>query len=200
MILSLWNWLVGHASSIGLIASIVGIVVFIAGIIAGIIKIYIGRQRQLQNKRLADEKSKLELKAYRRQIGVALLSALHELVPEVTELRMAHDDLRTRLQWFLQAHRNRKRRERRIEAVRERIARAGSELSIDPAGQKVMDAFVAYVKAQDGYIQAIMKPMSKFPDRHFNKTDIGTLDELAKKANEKLTALEEAIRIFIELA
>jgi hypothetical protein len=68
-----------------------------------------------------------------------------------------------------------------------------------PDGQKVMDAFVAYLKAQDDYVQAIIKPMSKFPTWYFNKADTSILDELAIKANDKLSSLEEEIRIFVNL-
>jgi hypothetical protein len=195
---SLWNWLVSYTNGIGLIGSIVTLVAFITGIITGTIKIYISRHRQQQNKRLADERSKLEIKAYRREFCVALLSAIHELAPEVAEWRKVHDDLRARAIYFLPAHSNRKRMERRIEAAHEKFARAGSELSIDPAGQKVKDALIAYLNAQNDYVQAICKPMSTFPDRHFKKTDTATLDGLAEKANDKLTALEEAIRIFLD--
>lgn len=197
--LGLWNWLASHASNIGLIASIVGIVVFLTGIITGIIKIYIGRlHRQQQNKRLADEKSRLELKVHRRQFCVALLSVIHELAPELAELRKAHDDLRTRQKLIFRSGSYVKRINRLFETARERIAIAGSELSIDPAGQKVMDAFLGYLKAQNDYVQAIIKPISKFPTWYFNKADISTLDELAGKANDKLTVLEDAIRIFVD--
>ncbi len=83
-------------------------------------------------------------------------------------------------------------------AANERAAVAGSELSIDPAGRKAMDAFVAYLKAQDDYVQAMIKPMRKFHTSFFGKTDISVLDELAEKADDKLTALEEAISIYVD--
>ena len=61
-----------------------------------------------------------------------------------------------------------------------------------------MDAFVAYLKAQDDYVQAMIKPLRKLHTRFFGKTDISVLDELAKKADDKLTALEEAVRIYVD--
>ncbi len=189
--LSLWNWLIGHA---GIIVGSVGGVVGVTGIIS----IFTTLRGQRQNKHLADEKNKLELKAQRKQFCVPLLSSIHELAPEVAELRKAHDNLWARQKFFFQAGSYLNRINRLFETTRERAARAGSELSIDPAGQKVMDAVLAYLKAQDDYVQAIIKPMSKFHTRSFSKADISTLDELAEKANDKLTALEEAIRTFVD--
>lgn len=193
--MSLWYWLISQTGSIGLIASIVGIVVFIAGIIKFL---FIDLHKRQQNKRLIDEKSKQELRAYRRQFCVALLSAIHELAPEIATLREAHDDLLSRQKFFLQAGSYQRRINRLFETARERFARAGSELSIDPAGQNVMDALLVYMKAQDDYIHAIIKPISKFPTWFFKKADISTLDGLAEKANVKLTSLEEAIRLFLD--
>ena len=189
--LSLWNWFITHVGIIGLIVSIVVCV-------TGILKIYTDIHGQRQTKRIADEKNKLELKAYRKQFCVPLLSSIHELAPIVAELRKAHDDLWARQKYFFQAGSKLKRINRVFETAYERAARAGSELSIDPAGQEAMDAFIAYLKAQDDYVQAIIKPMSKVHTRPFNKADISTLDELAKKANDKLTVLEEAIRTFVD--
>jgi hypothetical protein len=63
-----------------------------------------------------------------------------------------------------------------------------------------MDAFVAYLKAQDEYAKAMTKPMQKLPTRLFGKADANILDEFAKKGDEKFTALEEAIRLYVDLS
>jgi len=124
----------------------------------------------------------------------------------MSEFRKAHDDLWARqgliLQsgLFFQSDSWVKRMNALVKTANERAAVAGSELSIDPAGRKVMDAFVAYLKAQDEYVQAMIKPLRKLHTRFFGKTDIGVLDELAEKANDKLTALEEAVRIYVDSA
>jgi len=141
----------------------------------------------------------LELKTYRKQFCVPLLTSIHELAPVMAEFREAHEDLWARQKLFFQSGSYQKRINPIFKTAHERAAVAGSELSIDPDGQKVMDAFVAYLKAQDDYVQAVIKPMSKFPTWYFNKADISTLDELAEKTNEKLSALEEAIRLFVNL-
>ena len=58
--------------------------------------------------------------------------------------------------------------------------------------------YVAYLKAQDDYVQAIIQPLRKLHTSFFGKTDINILDELAKKADGKLTVFEEAIRIYVD--
>ncbi len=84
-----------------------------------------------------------------------------------------------------------------FKTAQERAAVAGSELSIDPAGREVMDALIVYWTAQDEYVQAMLQPLRKVHTRFFGKTDTKVLDELAKKGDEKLTALEEAIRLYV---
>jgi hypothetical protein len=116
----------------------------------------------------------------------------------MAEFRKAHDDLWARQGFIFQADSHVKRINSLVKTANERAAVAGSELSIDPAGQKVMDAFVAYLKAQDDYVQAMIQPLRKVHTRFFGKTDISVLDELAKKRDDKLTALEEAIRIYVD--
>ena len=113
-------------------------------------------------------------------------------------MRKAHDNLWARQKLIFQADSYLKRVNPLFKTMHERAAVAGSELSIDPAGQKVMDAYVAYLKAQDDYVQAILQPLRKLHTRIFGKNDISVLDELEKKANDKLTALEEAIRIYVD--
>jgi len=91
--LSLWSWFISHASIIGPIVSIVVC-------ITGIIGLVIARHGQRQDKRIADEKNKLELKAYRKQFYVPLLSSIHELAPEAADLRNTHDNLWARQKYF----------------------------------------------------------------------------------------------------
>lgn len=191
MLLSLWSWFTSHT---GIVALMVSMVVCLTGII----KIYTDSRGQRQNKRLADEKNKLELKAYRQQFCVPLLSSIHELAPVIAELRHAHDSLWARQKLFSKPKSLVKRLNRLFETANQRAAHAGSELSIDPDGQKVMDAFMACLKAKHDYMHAMTKPMAKFPTWFYNKADSSTLDALAQKANDKLTALEDAIRIFLE--
>ncbi len=205
--LSLWNWLVGHA---GIIGSIIG-----GGGVLALIGVVLTLRGQRETRRLADERNRLErsladernrreLQERRRQICVPLLTSLHEFAPVIAELRKALDDLWVRQGFilqsglFFQSDSWVKRMNALVKTANERAAVAGSELSIDPAGRKVMDAFVAYLKAQDEYVQAMIKPLRKLHTRLFGKTDSSVLDELAKKKDEKLTALEEAVRLYID--
>jgi hypothetical protein len=188
--LSLWTWLVGHK---GFIEGFVG-----GAVVVGVPALLTLRGQQ-EARRLADEKNRLELKAQRKQFCVPLLISIHELAPVMAELRKAHDDLWARQELIFQADSYLKRVNPLFKTVHERAAVAGSELSIDPAGQKVMDAYVAYLKAQDEYVQAMIQPLRKLHTRFFGKADISVLDELAKKADDKLTALEEAVRIYVDL-
>jgi hypothetical protein len=127
------------------------------------------------------------------------LTSVHEFAPLAAEFRKLHDELWARQQLFWSQ--TKKSYQQRLNAffatANERAAVAGSELSIDPAGQTVRDAFVAYLKAQDTYAKAITKPMLTFPGYFFAKADTSALDELAKKADEKFTALEEAVRLYV---
>jgi len=200
--LSLWNWLVGHA---GIIGSIIG-----GGGILAIIGVVLTLRGQRETRRLADERNRLErslanernrleLQERRRQICVPLLASVHEFAPFVAEFRKLHDELWARQQLFWSQ--SKKSYQQRLDAffatANERAAVAGSELSIDPAGQKAKDAFTAYLEAQRDYTQAITRPLRTFPRYFFAKADTSTLDELAKKADEKLTALEEAVRLYV---
>jgi len=187
--LSLWNWLVSHA---GIIEA------FFGGAVVVGVPALLTLRGQREARRLADEKNRLELKAQRKQFCVPLLISIHELAPVMAELRKAHDDLWARQELIFQAVGYLKRVNPLFKTTHERAAVAGSELSIDPAGQKVMDAYVAYLKAQEDYVQAIIQPLRKLHTRFFGKADISVLDELAKKADDKLTALEEAVRIYVE--
>ena len=187
--LILWNWLISHAGIIG---------AFFGG--AGVVGVpaLLTLRGQREARRLADEKNRSELKAQRKQFCVPLLISIHEFAPIMAELRKAHDDLWARHKLIFQADSFLKRINSLIKSAHERAAVAGSELSIDPAGQNVMDAYVAYLKAQDDYAQAILQPLRKLHTRFFGKNDISVLDDLAKKVDDKLTALEEAIRIYVD--
>lgn len=186
--LSLWNWLVGHA---GIIGSVVVLGVSIIGV-------FLTLRGQREARRLADERNRRELKAQRKQFCAPLLTSLQEFVPVMAELRKAHDDLWVRQGLIFQPDSSVKRMNSLVKTAHERAAVAGSELSIDPAGRKVMDAWVAYLKAQGEYVQAILQPLRKVHTRFFGKTDRSVLDELAKKAESKLTALEEAVRLYVD--
>jgi hypothetical protein len=48
-----------------------------------------------------------------------------------------------------------------FQSIHNKVTLAGSELSIDPNGKGVMDAFVAYMQAQNAYIQEIIKPIKR---------------------------------------
>ncbi len=152
---------------------------------------------QQQTMHFADEKYRQEVKAQRKQFCVPVLISIHELAPIIAKLRQAHDDLLARQELNFQACSHVKQVNALFMTAQERAAVAGSELSIDPAGREVMDALIAYWTAQDEYIQAMLQPLRKVLTRFFGKTDTKVLDELAKKGDEKLTALEEAIRLYV---
>lgn len=187
--LSLWNWLVSHA---GIIEA------FFGGAVVVGVPALLTLRGQREARRLADEKNRLELKAQRKQFCVPILLSIHELAPVMAELRKAHDDLWARQELIFQAKSYLKRVNPLFKTAHERAAMAGSELSIDLAGQKVMDAYIAYLKTQNEYVQAMLQPLRKVQTRFFGKTDRSILDELAKKGDEKLTALEEAVRLYVE--
>src|SRR5713226_1400417 len=151
--LSLWSWLVGHA---GIIGSIIG-----GGGVLALIGVFLTLRGQRETRRLADERNRLELQERRRQICVPLLTSVHEFAPVVAEFRKLHDELWARQQLFWSQ--SKKSYQQRLDAffatANERAAVAGSELSIDPAGQKAKDAFTAYLEAQRDYTQAITRPL-----------------------------------------
>jgi hypothetical protein len=60
------------------------------------------------------------------------------------------------------------------------------------------DALTVYWAAQDEYLQAMLQPLRKVHTRFFGKTERKVLDELARKGDEKLTALEEAVRLYVD--
>lgn len=144
--------------------------------------------------------SEQERNAQRKQICLPLLTSLHEFVPLVATFRQLHDDLWARQRFFwLPAVRRRFRH--RLDAffttTIPKAAATGSALSIDPDGQGALAAFVAYLKAQETYIQAITAPMRIFPNYFFVKADTQMLDGLAKQADEQFIALEDALRFYV---
>jgi len=143
------------------------------------------------------EENRQEVKARRRQFCVPVLISIHEFAPLTATLRKAHDNLWARQELIFQAGSYVKLINAASKTAHERAAVAGSELSIDPDGREVMDAFIEYFRAQDEYIQAMLQPLRKVHTRFFGKTDTKVLGELAKKGDEKLTALEEAIRLYV---
>ncbi len=187
--LILWSWLVAHKSLIE---------AFLGGAAVVGIPSWLTLRGQKQAMRLATEESRRALKAQRKQFCVPLLISIHESAPLMAKLRNAHDNLWARQELVFQADSYVKQVNATSKTMQERAAVAGSELSIDPAGQKVMDALIAYWTAQDEYVQAMLQPLRKVQTRFFGKTDRSVLDELAKKGDEKLTALEEAVRLYVE--
>src|SRR5260370_13600848 len=164
--LSLWSWLISHVGGImvglwtclaghaGLIGSIIG-----GGGVLALISGALTLRGQRETRRLADERNRLdrsladernwrEIQERRRHMCVPLLTSAHEFAPVVAEFRSkVHDDLWARQQLFLfQENSYVKRINAIFKTANERIAVATSELSIDPAGQKVKDAFVDYLK------------------------------------------------------
>jgi len=152
---------------------------------------------QQQTMHFANEENRKEVKAQRKQFCVPVLISIHELAPIRAKLRKAHDNLWARQELIFQAGSYVKQVNALFKTAQERAAVAGSELSIDPAGREVMDALIVYWTAQDEYVQAMLQPLRKVHTRFFGKTDTKVLDELAKKGDEKLTALEEAIRLYV---
>jgi hypothetical protein len=187
--LILWSWFVAHESLIE---------AFLGGATVIGIPSWLTHRGQKQAMHLANEESRRALKAQRKQFCVPFLISIHEYAPLKATLRNAHDNLWTRQKLIFQADSYVKQVNATFKATQERAAVIGSELSIDPDGQKVMDALIAYLMAQDEYLQAMLQPLRKVQTRYFGKTDKCILDELAKKGDEKLTALEEAVRLYVE--
>ena len=158
----------------------------------------VGENNQVvQNFHLPFERNRQDVEARRRQFCVPILTSIHELAPPLAKLREVHDNLWERPKFFLQGWKYAKEANALSKKAHERFALAGSELSIDPEGQKVMDAMVECLKAKDEYVQAMLHPLRKVHTHFFGKTDAKVLDELAKRGDDKLTVLEEAIRLYV---
>ena len=140
------------------------------------------------------------LQEQRREACLRLLTAVHELVPIIAEYRQMHDNLWTRAKMAFNSRQHVRKVNTQFQPIHQKLALAGSELSIDPNGKSVIDAFVAYMQAQNRYFQAIIKPMRSPLTFAFGKADATVLDALAGQANEQLSVLETVIQDFIQSA
>jgi 5-methylthioribose kinase len=104
---------------------------------------------------LVDEKTKQEVKEQRRQFCVPILTSIHEIAPLLAKLREAHDNSWERQKYLLQGMRYAKEVNALFKKAHERFALAGSELSIDPDGQKVMDAMVECLGMRQIYLTVV---------------------------------------------
>jgi len=138
------------------------------------------------------------LQEQRKETCLRLLISIRELVQIVAEYRQAHDNLWMRLKMGFNSREHMKRIKAQFQSIQNKLILAGSELSIDPNGKGVMDAFVAYMQAQARYIQEIIRPMKSPLTFAFGKTDTAVLDELAKQADEQLSILEKVAQDFIQ--
>ena len=138
------------------------------------------------------------LQEQRRETCLRLLTSIRELVLIVAEYRQAHDDLWIRLKMGFNSRQHVRRINTQFQSIQNKLALAGSELSIDPNGIGVLDAFVAYLQAQSRYIREIIRPMKSPLTFAFGKTDTAVLDALAKQADEQLSILEKVAQDFIQ--
>ena len=95
------------------------------------------------------------LQEQRRKTCLRLLTSIRKLVPMIAEYRQAHDNLWLRLKRGFNSRQHVRRINTQFHSIQNELALAGSELSIDPNGKDVIDAFVAYWQAQARYFQEI---------------------------------------------
>jgi TIR domain len=138
------------------------------------------------------------LQEQRREACLRILISIRKLVLIVAEYRQMHDDLWVRLARGLNSRQHKRRVTVQFQSILDKLALAGSELSIDPNGKDVMDVFVAYMQAQARYIGEMTKPMTNPLTFAFGKADRAVLDALAEQANEQLSALEKVAQDFIQ--
>lgn len=155
---------------------------------------YKQEQRGLAIKGIANQR----LQEQRRETCLRLLISIRELVQIVAEYRQAHDNLWMRLKLGFNSRQHMIRIKAQFQSIQNKLILSGSELSIDPNGKGVMDAFVAYMQAQARYIQEIIKPMKSPLTFPFGKTDTAVLDALAKQADGQLSVLEKVAQDFIQ--
>jgi TIR domain len=155
---------------------------------------YSQEQKAPAVKRIANPR----LREQRRETCLRLLISVRELVLIVAESRQMHDDLLVRLKMGFNSRQHVIEIKTQFQSIQDKIALAGSELSIDPNGKGVMDAFVAYMQAQARYIQVMMKPMTNPLTFAFGKADKAVLDAFADQANERLSVLEQVAQDFIQ--
>src|SRR5258708_23474995 len=130
------------------------------------------------------------LQEQRRETCLRLLISIRELVQIVAEYRQAHDNLWMRLKMGFNSRQHMKRIKAQFQSIQNKLILVGSELSIDPNGKGVMDAFVAYMQAQARYIHEIIKPIKSPLTFAFGKTDTAVLHALAKQTYQQLSVLE----------
>jgi hypothetical protein len=138
------------------------------------------------------------LQEQRRETCLRILKSIRELVLIVAEYRQMHDNLWIRAKMGFTAWQHVKRIKAQFQSIQNELILAGSELSIDPNGKGVIDAFVAYMQAQARYIQEIIKPMKSPLTFAFGKADTTVLDALSRQVDEQLTILEKAAQDFIQ--
>lgn len=151
-------------------------------------------QKALAVKGIADQR----LQEQRRETCLRLLVSIRELVQIVVEYRQAHDNLWVRLKMGFNSRQHMKRIKDQFQSIQNKLILAGSELSIDPNGKGVMDAFVVYLQAQARYIQEIIRPIKSPLTFAFGKTDPAVLDTLATQVNEQLSVVEKVVMDFIQ--
>lgn len=140
------------------------------------------------------------LQKQRRETCLRLLVSVREFVDIIFEYRQMHDDLLMRAKVGFTSRQHRRKIKAQFQSIESKLILAGSELSLDPNGNSVMDAFVAYMEAQARYIQAMMRPMTNpfiFP---FGKANRAVLNALANQANERFSVLEKVAQEFVQSA
>src|SRR5947209_3460352 len=155
-----------------------------------------GQYKREQKDRAVKGTTNQRLQEQRRETCRNILISIRELVQIVTEYRQMHDNLLVRAQRAFSASQYVKGIKAQFQSIQNKLIVAGSELSLDPNGQGVMDAFVVYLQAQARYIQEMSKPMKNPLTFAFGKTDAAVLDALVAQANEQLSVLEKVARDF----
>lgn len=157
-----------------------------------------GQYKPEQKDRAAKGTANPRLQEQRRVTCLNILISIRVLVQIVTEYRQMHDDLLVRAIMAFNSKRYVKKIKAQFQSIQNKLIVAGSELSLDPDGQGVMDAFVAYLQAQARYIQEMSKPMESPLTFAFGRTDAAVLDAFVAEANEKLSVLEKIAQDFIQ--
>lgn len=140
------------------------------------------------------------LQEQRRETCLRLLVSIREFVSIVAEYRQMHDDLLMRAKIGFTSRQHKSKIKAQFQSIESKLILTGSELSLDPNGKSVLDAFVAYMQAQARYLQAMMRPMANPFIFAFGKTDTAVLDMLSKQANDQLSVLEKVSQDFIQSA
>jgi hypothetical protein len=108
-------------------------------------------QYQLAQKVLAGKgRINQRLQEQRRETCLRLLVSVREFVLIAAEFRQAHDDLWVRQGMLLNGWQLEKNIKVRLHSIQEKLALAGSELTHDPDGKAVMDAFLRICRLRTG--------------------------------------------------